>query len=102
MALADIHKTAFRTRYSHYEYKVMPFGLTNAPATFQTLMNDILQPFLDTFTIVYIDSILIYSHNMEEHKEHLQLVLETLRKHNLYAKMKKCCFSQSEVDFLGH
>ena len=71
MAENDIHKMAFQIWYGYYEYKVMPFSLTNVPATFQMLMNDILRPFLDTFTIIYIDDIMIYSRDMKEHKQHL-------------------------------
>ena len=99
---ADIAKTAFRTRYGHYKYTVMPFGLTNAPATFMTLMNEILAPFLDDFVVVYLDDILIYSKTQEEHERHLRLVLQVLREHQLYAKASKCEFFKIEVDFLGH
>src|SRR5207302_10304851 len=80
----DIEKTAFRTRYGHYQYKVMPFGLTNAPATFQALVQDILRPLLDKSVIVYIDDILIYSRNDQEHVHHIRQVLEILRKHKMY------------------
>src|SRR4051795_3550820 len=86
----DIEKTAFRTRYGHYQYKVMPFGLTNAPATFQALVQDILKPLLDICVIVYIDDILIYSHNDQEHVQHIRQVLEILRKHKMYGNMAKC------------
>jgi hypothetical protein len=98
----DIPKTAFRTRYGHYEYTVMPFGLCNAPATFQRLMNDIFRPYLDDFVVIYLDDILIYSKNLKEHKEHVRKVLELLRAHKLYAKHSKCAFAQIEVEFLGH
>jgi Reverse transcriptase (RNA-dependent DNA polymerase)/Aspartyl protease len=98
----DIEKTAFRTRYGHFEYTAMPFGLTNAPATFMTLMNDILRPFLDKFIVVYLDDILIYSKNEAEHQQHLAMVLQVLRDHQLYAKASKCEFFKSEVGFLGH
>lgn len=98
----DIFKTAFRTRYGHYEFKVMPFGLTNAPATFMNLMNNVLEEYLDKFVIVYIDDILVYSKNQTEHREHLELVLEKLRKHELYAKESKCELFKEEIDFLGH
>ena len=74
----DVEKTAFRTRYGHFQYRVMPFGLTNAPATFQALVQDVLRPLLDRCVIVYIDDILIYSHNEQEHAEHLQQVLQLL------------------------
>ncbi|GJR95341.1 putative reverse transcriptase domain-containing protein [Tanacetum coccineum] len=86
----DIPKTAFRTRYGHYEFQVMPFGLTNALAVFMDLMNRVCKPFLDKFVIVFIDDILIYCKNKKEHKEHLKAVLELLKKEKLYAKFSKC------------
>ncbi|GJR25307.1 putative reverse transcriptase domain-containing protein [Tanacetum coccineum] len=86
----DIPKTAFRTRYGHYEFQVMPFGLTNAPAVFMDLMNRVCKPYLDKFVIVFIDDILIYSKNKQEHEEHLKLILELLKKEELYAKFSKC------------
>ncbi|GJR51572.1 putative reverse transcriptase domain-containing protein [Tanacetum coccineum] len=86
----DISKTAFRTRYGHYEFQVMPFGLTNAPAVFMDLMNRVYKPYLDKFVIVFIDDILIYSKNKQEHEEHLKLILEFLKKEELYAKFSKC------------
>ena len=98
----DIPKTAFRTRYGHYEYVVMPFGLTNAPAAFMDLMNHVFRPYLDQFVVVFIDDILIYSKTEEEHAQHLEIVLQTLRKHKLYAKLKKCDFWLNKVTFLGH
>ncbi|GKA48920.1 putative reverse transcriptase domain-containing protein [Tanacetum coccineum] len=88
----DILKTAFRTRYGHYEFQVMPFGLTNAPAVFMDLMNRVCKPYLDKFVIVFIDDILIYSKNKQEHAEHLKLILELLKKEQLYAKFSKCKF----------
>ncbi|GKD45031.1 putative reverse transcriptase domain-containing protein [Tanacetum coccineum] len=98
----DIPKTAFRTRYGHFEFTVMPFGLTNAPAIFMDLMNRVCRPYLDKFVIVFIDDILIYSKTQEEHVEHLRLVLELLKKEKLYAKFSKCEFWLREVQFLGH
>ncbi|GKD43742.1 putative reverse transcriptase domain-containing protein [Tanacetum coccineum] len=98
----DIPKTAFRTRYGHYEFQVMPFGLTNAPAVFMDLMNRVCKPYLDKFVIVFIDDIMIYSKNKQEHKEHLKLILELLRKEELYAKFSKCEFWIPKVQFLGH
>ncbi|GJV71617.1 putative reverse transcriptase domain-containing protein [Tanacetum coccineum] len=97
----DIPKTAFRTRYGHYELQVMPFGLTNAPAVFMDLMNRVCKPYLDKFVIVFIDDILIYSKNKQEHEEHLKLILELLKKEELYAKFSKCEFWILEVQFLG-
>ncbi|GKA83965.1 putative reverse transcriptase domain-containing protein [Tanacetum coccineum] len=98
----DIPKTAFRTRYRHFEFTVMPFGLTNAPAVFMDLMNRVCKPYLDKFVIVFIDDILIYSKTKEDHEVHLGLVLELLRKEKLYAKFSKCEFWLQEVHFLGH
>ncbi|GKE32999.1 putative reverse transcriptase domain-containing protein [Tanacetum coccineum] len=98
----DIPKTAFRTRYGHYEFQVMPFGLTNVPAVFMDLVNRVCQPYLDKFVIVFIDDILIYSHNKEEHEDHLRIILELLKKEKLYAKFSKCDFWISIVQFLRH
>ncbi|GJV41211.1 hypothetical protein Tco_1419651 [Tanacetum coccineum] len=98
----DIPKTAFRTRYGHYEFQVMPFGLTNAPAVFIDLMNRVCKPYLDKFVIVFIDDILIYSRNKEEHANHLRIILELLKKEKLYAKFSKCDFWIHIVQFLGH
>ncbi|GJW47818.1 putative reverse transcriptase domain-containing protein [Tanacetum coccineum] len=97
----DIPKTAFRTRYGHYEFQVMPFGLTNAPAVFMDLMNRVCKPFLDKFVIVFIDDILIYSRSKVEHEGHLKQILELLKKEELYAKFSKCDFWLSKVQFLG-
>ncbi|XP_060172736.1 uncharacterized protein LOC132603619 [Lycium barbarum] len=99
---ADIPKTAFRTRYGHYEFRVMSFGLTNAPAVFMDLMNRVFRPFLDMFVIVFIDDILVYSRSEAEHADHLRTVLGTLRHQELYAKFSKCEFWLSSVAFLGH
>jgi len=98
----DIPKTAFSTRYVLYEYLVMSFELTNAPAHFMYLMNLVFMPELDKFVVVFIDDILIYSKNEEEHVEHLRIVLQRLREYKLYAKFSKCDFWLKEVQFLGH
>nr|GEY83862.1 hypothetical protein [Tanacetum cinerariifolium] len=98
----DILKTAFRTRYGHFELIEMPFGLTNAPTVFMDLMNRVCLPYLDKFVIVFIDDILIYSRSREEHEMHLRLVLELLKKDKLYAKFSKCEFWLREVQFLRH
>jgi hypothetical protein len=99
---SDIPKTAFCTRYGLYEYTVMSFGLTNAPAYFMYLMNKVFIEYLDRFVVVFIDDILVFSKTMEEHEEHLRLVLEKLRSNQLYAKFSKCEFWLTEVAFLGH
>ncbi|GJX35703.1 putative reverse transcriptase domain-containing protein [Tanacetum coccineum] len=99
---ADILKTAFRTRYGHFEFTVMPLGLTNAPLNFMDLINRVCKPYLDKFVIVFIDDILIYSKSKEEHKVHLKLILELLKKEKLHAKFSKCEFWLQEVQFLWH
>ena len=98
----DIPKIAFTMRYGLYEYIVMSFGLTNAPAYSMYLMNKVFMEFLDKFVVVFIDNILVFSKNKEEHAEHLRLVLQKLREHKLYAKRSKCEFWLREVSFLGH
>ncbi|KAK9031836.1 hypothetical protein V6N11_056122 [Hibiscus sabdariffa] len=98
----DVLKTAFRTRYGHYEFLVMPFGLTNAPAAFMDLMNRVFHEYLDQFVVVFIDDILVYSRTEEDHDRHLRLVLQTLLENQLYAKLSKCEFWIREVVFLGH
>jgi hypothetical protein len=98
----DIPKTAFTTRYGLFEYLVMSFGLTNAPAHFTYLMNSVFMPELDKFVVVFIDDILIYSKNEEEHAQHLRIVLTRLREHQLYAQFSKCAFWLEEIQFLGH
>ena len=98
----DVPKTAFRTRYGHYEFLVMPFGFTNAPAAFMDLMNRVFRPYLDQFLVVFIDDILVYSKDAQEHEHHLRIVLRTLRENQLFAKLSKCDFWLKEVSFLGH
>jgi hypothetical protein len=99
---SDISKTAFVTRYGQYEFTVMSFGLTNAPAYFMNLMNKVFMEELDKFVIVFFDDILIYPKSVEEHEQHLRVVLEKLRAHKLYAKFSKCEFLLEKVAFLGH
>jgi hypothetical protein len=98
----DVPKTAFRTRYGHYEFRVLPMGLTNAPATFMHMMQNMLSDTLDESTIVFLDDILIYSKTLEEHQQHVRAVLELLRKNKLYAKESKCELFKTQVEFLGH
>ncbi|GJY88824.1 putative reverse transcriptase domain-containing protein [Tanacetum coccineum] len=98
----DIPKTTFRTHYGHYKFQVMPFGLTNALAVFMDLMNRVCKPYLDKFVIFFIDDILIYSKNKQDHEEHLKLILELLKKEELYAKFSNCEFWIPKVQFLGH
>ncbi|GBG59547.1 hypothetical protein CBR_g49807 [Chara braunii] len=102
VAAEDQPKTAFRSRFGHYEFTVMPFGLTNAPATFQTAMNDIFRDILEEYVLVYLDDILVYSRTLEDHIRHLRDVLQSLCKHGFYAELSKCRFAQRKVDFLGH
>ena len=98
----DVLKIAFRTRYGHYEFLVMPFGLTNAPAAFMDLMNRVFHPYLYQFVVVFIDDILVYYNDAQEHEQHLKIVLQILREKKLFAKLSKCDFLLKEVSFLGH
>lgn len=98
----DEWKTAFRTRYGHFEYQVLPFGLSNAPATFQAYINKALAEKLDVFCIVYLDDILIYSENADDHADNVKWVLQRLREANLFVNLQKCKFDTSEVRFLGY
>jgi hypothetical protein len=98
----DIPKTAFSTQYGLYEYPVLSFGLPNAPAHFMYLMNSIFMEELDKFVVVFIDDILVFFKSKKEHEEHLRIVLQRLRDHQLHAKFSKCEFWLTEVQFLGN
>ena len=98
----DIPKAAFRTRYGHFEFTMMPLGLTNAPAPFVDLMHRVFQLYLDQFVVVFVDDMLIYSQSEKEHEDHLRIILQALKEHQLYAKFSKCEFWLNEVRFLGH
>ena len=91
-----------RTRYGHYEFVVVPFGLTNAPTTFMCLMNSVLNKYLDKFVLVFLDEILIYSNNEEEHEEHLRFTLHLLKENKFYVKLRKCDFYKDRIHYLGH
>ena len=97
MVPLQTHKTTFRTRYGHYEFVVVPFGLTNAPATFMFLMNSVFSRYLDKFVLFFLDDILVYSKNEEEHEEHLRMKLQVLREHQLYEKLSKCDFYRDRI-----
>jgi hypothetical protein len=98
----DISKTAFRTRYGHYEFRVVSFGFSNAPDVFMCLMNGVFKDYLDKFVIVFLDDILVYSKSKEEHEKHMWMVLQVLREHQLYAKLSKCSFYQEQIHYLGN
>jgi hypothetical protein len=102
MAECDEYKTAFQTHQGHFEYKVMPYGVTGGPATFQSVMNDILSPFLRKYVLVFVDDILIYSKTLNEHATHVEAVLGVLLKHELKVKKSKCTFAKQEILYLGH
>lgn len=99
---ADINKTAFSTHFGHFEFLVMPFGLTNAPGTFQSLMNTLFAPYLRKFILVFFDDILIYSKSLEDHRQHLNIVLQLLADNKLCVKRKKCIFAVESIQYLGH
>jgi hypothetical protein len=98
----DNNKTAFITRYGHYEFTVVPFGLSNAPIVFMCLMNGVFKEYLDKFVIVFMDDILVYSKSYEEHEQHLRMVLQVIREHQMYDKLRKCSFYQKKIHYLGH
>ena len=98
----DIHNIVFQTRYGHYKFVVLPFGLTNTPTTFMCFMNTVLNKYFDKFVFIFIDDILIYSKDENEHEEHLILVLQTLREHQLYSKISKCEFFKRQIQYLVH
>lgn len=98
----DEHKTAFKTHQGHYQFRVMPFVVTNGPPTFQCLMNYILSPHLRKYVIVFMDDILIFSKELQEHVAHLSTVLQLLRENTLFAKLSKCTFAQQQLEYLGH
>ena len=97
----DVHKTTFKTRWGLYEFLVMPFGVTNAPAQFMNMMNALLGEYLEKFVLVFLDDVLIYSANPQDHAEHLRKVLGKLQEHKLFAKASKCEMLKTSVEFLG-
>ncbi len=99
---SDVEKTAFNTKFGHFEFRVLPFGLTNAPATFMTLMRKVFLDFLDVFVCIFLDDILVYSKSEGDHLVHLKLVLERLRSNRLFAKLTKCQWFKTKIPFLGH
>ncbi|XP_061372918.1 uncharacterized protein LOC133315333 [Gastrolobium bilobum] len=98
----DIHKTAFLTNHGHFEFMVLPFGLSNTPSTFHATMNDVFAPLLRRFVVIFFDDILVFSSTLQTHVTHLSQVLDILRKQQLYAKLSKCSFATSSIQFLGH
>jgi len=102
IAESDIPQTAFRTPFGHFEYTVLSFGLVNAPAAFQAVIDRTFRPYMDKFVVCYLDDILVYSKTKEEHLQHVSLVLDILRREQLYAKQSKCFWSQNQVEYLGH
>jgi Reverse transcriptase (RNA-dependent DNA polymerase) len=98
----DVPKTCIQARYGSFEFLVMPFGLTNSPSVFQALMNDVFREFLDDFVMVYLDDIIIYNKSEGEHLQHVETVLQKLKNQELYGKLSKCHFNETEVEFLGH
>jgi len=101
IAKGDEWKTAFHIRYGSFKWLVMPFGLSNAPSAFQRFINDIFSDLLDVSVVIYLDDILIYSDNMDDHKKHVKEVLRRLRENRLYASPTKCVFHQNRIEFLG-
>jgi hypothetical protein len=102
MVPQDEFKTAFKTHHGQFEFKVMPFGLTNAPSTFQCLMNSIFADHIRKFVLVFMDDILVYSKDFGQHLQHLTIVFDILRQHQLFAKFSKCSFAQTQLEYLGH
>ena len=98
----DINKTSFRTRYGHYKFTVVPFGLSNAPVIFMCLMNGVFREYLYKFVMVFLDDTLVYSKSEEEHEHHLRMVLQVLRVHQMYGKLRNCSFYQNIIHYLGH
>jgi hypothetical protein len=100
--VTDMEKTTFRTHHSHFEFLVMLFSLTNAPNTFQALMNEIFQPYLQKFILVFFNDILVYSHSWVGHLAHLRFVFDLLATHQLFLKKSKCFIAQHQVSYLSH
>jgi len=98
----DKYKTAFNTKFGHFEHLVMPFGLTNAPAVFQSFVNDVFSEDIGKYFQVYLDDIVVYSKTLEEHVQHVRTILKKLIKHKLVAKMSKCELHKLKISFLGH